>query len=67
MNIPPMSQGIIVIILTVIAIAIVTALSMTTLQLIVGIFYATTLDGVLVTGIIVGASRIIHGRLVRVD
>jgi hypothetical protein len=65
MNIPPMSQAIIIIILTLIAIAIVTALSMMTLQQIVGIFYATTLDGVLITAMIVGSSKLIHSRLIR--
>jgi hypothetical protein len=67
MRISPTSQGFIMIMLTVVAIAIVTALSLLLLQQIIGIFYASTVDAILITAIIVGSNRVVHKRLAKVQ
>jgi hypothetical protein len=61
------SQSFIIVIVTIIAIVIVTALSTTMLQQIIGIFYASTLNAILISAIIVGSNRLLHRRLVKVQ
>jgi hypothetical protein len=61
------SQSSIIVIVTIIAIVIVTALSMTMLQQIIGIFYASTLNAILITAIIVGSNILLHRGLVKVQ
>lgn len=59
------NQGFVVIMLTVAALVVVTALSMIFLQQVLGIFYASTIDAILITSIIVCSSKVIHDKLVK--
>ena len=59
------TQGIAIIMLSAVAVILSTTWAVMYLGSVIGIFYASTVNAILVTSIIVGASGLIHNRLAK--